>query len=215
MKASNKTLWRRAIKRQLEHSELPLESDNRLRDYAEVLFNLSSSKKLETLDCNLVLTAESAIREFAMQEHEKFLLRYTANLLMDHINGRESAPIKGLTITCGNCGCQCSRSASGSHYICSLCSARAQSDAGGVPLGIPVLAKMGSERSNLHNRLDKLWKNRSERSMLYFEISKFLQKPIQQTHIGYVCTDNEVTNWHQAIDHVQKLVAGGKLWATC
>ncbi|MBD0788043.1 hypothetical protein HUO09_16945 [Vibrio sp. Y2-5] len=203
------TKWRRTIKQQLEKSKLATSNEMAYRSYVSIIHRLSMSNKLgEDLSNISRPILFRHIREFlannVSQPWEADVLWYTANLLMDASEGIDSPPFQGASMVCGECGLPAKLNDELDRYVCPYCNAQAKAGPNRIPIAIPASNEIRDERVRLHERLSNVIgngvKNANVRDLYYRKIASLINKPIENTHIGYITTIYDVALWDMAID---------------
>lgn len=196
--------WRVVPKKQLDDSDLPLSNEYQYRPYASIIYYLSHDvhgvKHLEDVDDDLLSQSVSELSKDIVLQHERDLLSYTLNLILDYKNGRFSNEFQGTTLTCGTCSNDCFYHEHTDSYICTKCDAKASASPNRIPRAIPVTAHMRQERVRLHRRLDPIVSSKRDLDKVYAHIAYKLESSMEEAHIGYVCTEDQVQKWDREID---------------
>ncbi|MDN2483950.1 hypothetical protein [Vibrio agarivorans] len=203
--------WRKIAKTQLALSGLPTVNEMEYRPYLTILFNLSLAKfgHSDYAKINIgILQAE--VQCFTEQNrgssHQPSLLWYALALLNDYLNQRKSNPFMGTVMDCGSCGASCFYHEESNRYSCCMCEASAEAGANRLPRAIPVIHSIRIERVRLHKRLDDLYVTSSERFKFYSHIASYLKQPLEHTHIGQVCSAEDVEAWDKAITNIEQKI---------
>jgi len=210
--ATQKTKWRRLVKKQLSKSNLPIENEMFYRQYVNVIYEASKNFKLGNeiyrIERKKLFTClHKYLGRNPVLSLNQDLILYTAALLMDYTEGKKTPCFQGASLICGECLLPVKISNNGKRYVCPHCNAQVNAGPNRMPLGIPASQKIRSERNRLHTRLDSVMGYRKKIAILrdkyYRQVACFLDKPYELTHIGFVVNKSDVILWDLAIDHIE------------
>lgn len=209
--ATQKTKWRRLVKKQLVASSLPTENEMSYRQYVNVIYRVANYNSLgddlyKIERKKLIACLHKYMDKKSVLPWEQDLTFYTSALLMDATEEKLTPAFQGASLFCGECYLPVKINQNGSRYVCAHCNAQVKAGPNRFPLGIPVLQEMRHERNRLHLRMDSIMghhkKIASMRDKYYRELANVLDMPYELVHIGLITTQSDVVKWDLAMDFI-------------
>ena len=209
--ATQKTKWRRLVKKQLFASGLPTDNEMSYRQYVNVIYQVSMFNDLgddiyKIERKTLLNHLHQYLSKKSIYPWEQDLILYTSAILMDATEGKTTPAFQGASLFCGECSLPVKINAKGDRYVCPHCNAQVKSGPNKIPLGIPVLQDIRNARNRLHLRMDALMGRHKKSSMIrdqyYRGIAELLSTPYELTHIGLITSKIDIAKWDIAIDYL-------------